>query len=510
MNGSNLLLAGCRPELAVGPDGRILATGSAARAAAGEDARVVELSGQAWPGLCDSHLHLEGLARSRLGVDLGGAGSREEALERVRRHAGRLRPDAWLLGRGWYNDQWRDPTFPDRHDLDRAAAGRRVLLHRADAHSAWLSTAALRAARIGARTPDPDGGVIDREPSGEPTGILREKAIALAERAVPEISDAEYDSALLVSLRDLARLGLTAVQSFDGSRSLAALQRLHTAGRLPLRVTHHLPLAQLGEAERMGVRSGLGDDMLRIWGVKGFLDGSLGSRTAQMLDGSGVEVMPQAELEDAARRCARAGLNLCLHAIGDRAVRRALDALLPLAGCRSDWRPRLEHAQFVHPDDQPRFRAGGVIASMQPIHAVTDRPLADAEWPEQAAHAHAWAALRRAGAVLAFGTDAPVEPADPLACLHAATSWRREVGWHPEQALSRKRSLHAYTFGAAYSTGQERKLGRLATGYLCDVTVVNDGRVSATIVGGRPVWADRRMKNGHLMGSRGQNISCSA
>ncbi len=487
MSGGNVLLAGCRPEIAAGPDGRILATRARARAVAGRDALVLELRGQAWPGLGDSHLHLEALALGRLGVDLSGARSREEALERVHRRARSLPSDAWLLGRGWYNDQWRAPGFPDRHDLDSAAAGRPVLLHRADGHSAWLSTAALRAAGITPGTSDPEGGVIDRGPDGGPTGILRESAIALAATAVPVVPAAAYDGALLAALRDLARLGLTSVQSFDGPRSFASLQRLHAAQRLPLRVTHHLPVAQLGEAERMGVRSGLGDDTLRIWGVKGFLDGSLGSRTAQMLDGSGVEVMPQDELEDAVRRCARAGLNICLHAIGDRAVRRALNALLPLAGARPDWRPRLEHAQFVHPDDAPRFRAGGVIASMQPIHAVTDRPLTDAEWPKQAAHAHAWKALKRAGAILAFGTDAPVESADPLACLHAATTWRREVGWHPEQALSQREALSAYTVGAAFSAGLERELGRLAAGYLCDVTVVDSGRVTATIVGGRLV-----------------------
>ncbi|MDQ6637008.1 MAG: amidohydrolase [Candidatus Dormibacteraeota bacterium] len=488
MSGGKVLLAGCRPEIAAGADGRILATGARARAVAGRDALVLQLRGQAWPGLGDSHLHLEALALSRLGVDLSGARSREEALERVHRRARRLLPDGWLLGRGWYNDEWRDPRFPDRHGLDRAAAGRPVLLHRADGHSAWLSTAALRAAGITAGTPDPEGGVIDRGPDGGPTGILRESAIALAVGSVPEIPAAVYDKALIAALRDLARLGLTSVQSFDGSRSFTALQRLHAARRLPLRVTHHLPVAQLGEAERMGVRSGLGDDMLRVWGVKGFLDGSLGSRTAQMLDGSGVEVMPQDELEDAVRRCAGAGLNICLHAIGDRAVRRALDALLPHARARPDWRPRLEHAQFVHADDVPRFRAGGVIASMQPIHAVTDRPLTDSEWPHQAAHAHAWGALQRAGAVLAFGTDAPVESADPLACLHAATSWRREVGWHPEQALSERQALAAYTIGGAFAAGLERKVGRLAAGYLCDVTVVDSGRVTATIVGGRLVY----------------------
>ena len=199
-------------------------------------------------------------------------------------------------------------------------------------------------------------------------------------------------------------------------------------------------------------------------------------------------MLPQADLVELARRCAAAGLNLCLHAIGDGAVHRALDALEPLAGAWPGWRPRIEHAQCVDPADLPRFRRAGAIASMQPIHAVTDREVADREWGERTRHAYAWRSLLDAGAVLAFGSDAPVESADPLLGADAATGWRLRAGWHPELAVTRAQALRAYTSGAAYACGMEDRLGRLRPGLLCDLTVVEGGRVAATVVGGRLAW----------------------
>jgi predicted amidohydrolase YtcJ len=238
----------------------------------------------------------------------------------------------------------------------------------------------------------------------------------------------------------------------------------------------------------MGVRSGWGDDWLRFWGVKAFLDGSLGSRTAEMLDGTGTPRLAQPELVDMIRRCIHAELNVCLHAIGDGAVRRALDALEPHRHAWSSWRPRIEHAQCVHRDDMRRFAPIGVIASMQPIHAVADRELADESWPGLTAHAYAWRALERAGARLAFGSDAPVETANPLAGIDAATAWRRAARWHPELAISPASALKAYTTGAAYAAGIERDAGALKPRMLCDMTVVDGGRVVATVVGAKVRW----------------------
>jgi predicted amidohydrolase YtcJ len=488
------LFAGCDPEVAAAPDGRILAVGADARAAAGPGAEVVALAGRALPGLTDAHIHLGSLAGMKIEVDLGASRSREDALARVRRHAAGLPAGAWVVGRGWYNDAWRDRRFPDRRSLDEAAAGRPAFLVRKDAHSAWVSSAALAAAGIERGTRDPAGGVIDRDADGEATGIVRENAVDVIRRRVPKPPDERIDAAMAAALRDLSRLGVTSVHSMDRADAYASLSRLHERRPLPVRVTWNLPATRLPHAERLGLRGGAGDDRLRIWGVKAFLDGSLGSRTAQMLDGSGVPMLPQDELVDLARRCAASGLSLCLHAIGDGAVRRALDALEPMAGTSPRWRPRIEHAQCVDPADVPRFRRAGVIASMQPIHAVADRDLADREWPEHVRHAYAWRALQDAGAVLAFGSDAPVESADPLLGLDAATAWRRRAGWHPDLALTPAQALRAYTAGAAYAAGMEDRLGRLRPGLLCDLTVVHEGAVMATVVGGELTWLGSRSR----------------
>lgn len=483
-----VLFAGCKPEVAAGPDGRIIGIGVRARAAAGRGAEVVRLRGTAWPGLIDAHIHLEGLAERHLTLDLTAARSLDDALARVKQWAARLPNDAWVVGSGWYNDAWSDPAFPSHQDLDKAGAGRPAYLRRKDGHSAWVSSAALKRAGIDRTTDDPPGGVIDRDDHGEPSGILRETAMHLVAAILPSATDSDFDAAMALALAALARLGLTSVHSMDSAAGFGSFQRLHARGKLPLRITYNLPVADLPHAERIGVRSGWGDPWLRIWGVKAFLDGSLGSRTAEMLDGSGTVRLPQDDLVDMVERCVRAELNVCLHAIGDGAVRRALDALAPHRRAWRYWRPRIEHAQCVDPKDMRRFARVGAIASMQPIHAVADRELADTYWPNVTEHAYAWGALERAGATLAFGSDAPVETADPLLGIDAATAWRRSAKWHPELAVSRAAALRAYTSNAAYAVGMEHDLGALREGMLCDLTVVDDGRVAATVVGGRVSW----------------------
>ncbi len=482
-----VLYSGCKPEVAAF-DGRIIAVGARARPAAGRRAEVVRLRGVAWPGLIDSHIHLEGMADRKLAVDLTGAKDVGDALGRIKQWAKQLPKGAWVIGSGWYNDAWPEPAFPTRQQLDAAVAGRPACMRRKDGHSAWVSSAALGAAGIDSSSQDPPGGRIDRDGHGEPSGILRETAMQLVSDLLPGPADPDLDAAMAGVLSDLAQLGLTSVHSMDTARTLASLQRLRASGPLPVRVSYNLPLTDLPHAERMGVRSGWGDPWLRVWGVKAFLDGSLGSRTAEMLDGSGTARLTQVDLADLIQRCAKAELNVCLHAIGDGAVRRALDALAPHRNAWQMWRPRIEHAQCVNPKDMTRMGRLGVIASMQPIHAVADRELADATWPGVTKHAYAWRALEQAGVRLAFGSDAPVETADPLAGIDAATAWRRRARWHSELALTRAAALRAYTAGAAYAAGMETELGALRPRRLCDMTVVDDRGVIATVAGGRITW----------------------
>lgn len=481
------LFAGCNPEVLCDGRGRILAVGEDARAMAAAGAEVVELEGRTLPGLGDAHIHLGELVRLRIGLNLHQTRSLEDVLDCVRRAATSLGPDQWVVGGGWNYSEWPEPKWPSRRDLDEAAGGRPVLLASKDEHSVWASSAALRLARITGDTPDPTDGVIDREPQGEPSGIVRE-AWQVFDGLLPQPSRAEYEDLLASVLADLARLGLCSLHTMDPPETLFALQRLREAGRLPIRVVVNLPVANLDAARQLGIRTGWGDARLRVWGVKAFMDGSLGSRTAEMLDGSGIARIPAPALDDLVQRCIAAELNLCLHAIGDGAVHRALSVLERHAGAWPGWRPRIEHAQCVDPADIPRFLRAGAIASMQPIHAVADREMADEVWGKTAQNAYAWRALADAGVPLAFGSDAPVESPDPLLGLDAATSWRSRVGWYPELALSATRALDAYTAGIAFAAGMERECGRIAPGLRCDLTVVSDGQVVATVVDGTLIY----------------------
>ncbi len=485
---SSTLYVGCQPSVLSDRAGRIVAVGSSARDSAIGDVKVVELEGRALPGLGDAHIHLDELVLLRLGLDLHRTGSRQEVLEVVRAASRSAAPEAWIVGRGWNYSSWPQPQLPSRHDLDEAGGGRSVLLASKDEHSVWVSSSALRLAGITKETPDPVDGVIDREPEGAPSGIIREAWQRLFAGMLPRPGRAEYQRLLASVVSDLGRVGLCTVHTMDPGETLFALQSLREQDLLPLRVVVNLPVDQLTAAQQLGIRTGWGDGRLRVWGIKAFMDGSLGSRTAEMLDGTGVARIPDPALHDLIERCLDAELNLCLHAIGDGAVHRALVALEPHAGSWPLWRPRIEHAQCVDPSDIARFLRAGAIASMQPIHAISDREMADSVWGKTAGNAYAWGRLAEAGVPLAFGSDAPVESPDPLKGLDAAVGWRSRVGWYPGLALSEPRALDAYTLGVAYAAGMEKECGRLAPGYRCDLTVVSGDQVVATVVDGKLVF----------------------
>jgi len=463
-------------------DGRVLATGSDAemRVLAGPGSRILEAHGSTvTAGLTDAHIHLMSWARARTEADLLGAASATDAVQQLRSFAAAHPGNDALVGRGWDANAWG--RAPDRAPLDEAFPDRPVLLYSRDFHNLWVNGAALRAARIGPTTPDPIGGTVVRDGAGEPTGLLREHAMRLAsgiERDAAR-SDAERLEAAVGSL--LAR-GITMVHDFEGAEAMRLL-RAQSDREWRIRVLMHLPHPALDAAITLGLESGLGDDRFRIGGVKIFADGTLGSRSAAMLepyDGTsetGEDLISPAALADAVRAARRAGLSVAIHAIGDRAVRSSLDAI----EAASDRHPaprlpsRLEHVQVLHPDDLPRFRRLGVAASMQPSHCVSDIPLAARYWASRRERTYPWRTLKEAGALLAFGSDAPVEPPDPAAGLSAALtrSARDGEAWVPGECLDLDATLTAYTEGPARLAGMWPRLGTLEAGALADVVVWN-------------------------------------
>jgi predicted amidohydrolase YtcJ len=502
--------------------GRIAAVGDAASVLDSfPRARRVDLRGlPVFPGLIDAHIHVFGYGLGLLQVELREARSLAEAVRLVARaataggHAGE-----WLHGRGWDKNRWPEDRFPTRHDLDAVTGGRPVACTSKDGHLLWVNSAALRAAGITRDTPDPPGGAIGRDASGAPDGLLKEDATLLVRRVVPPASPETLEQAAMAAQADLHRLGLTGAHNFTGPSAdapdhFAILQRLHARGLLTLRVAACVPERLLDAAATAGLRTGLGNETLRVGPLKIFADGTLGSQTASMLapfDGQpgnvGIVVRTAAEIEDLVRRGLEAGLWSAVHAIGDRANRDVLDVFAHLreASQRAGARHRIEHVQVVHPDDLPRLAGLGVTASMQPIHATADRDAADRYWGARSRHAYAWRSLAHSGAVLAFGSDAPVETPDPWRGLYAAVTRRREgddrPSWYPEECLSLQEAIRGYTRGPAHAAGTDAWQGTLAPGAVADFIALDRDpyaggpddllrvSVQATVVGGRVVYA---------------------
>jgi predicted amidohydrolase YtcJ len=429
-------------------------------------------------------------------VALQGCASRDEAVARVAHAAARTPPGAWVRGLGWRDGDWADP--PDRHALDAAVGDRPVALLARDYHSLWLNSATLALAGGDLHHP---AGVVELDAKGAPNGILREDAGWRFRDRYLRPSEAEMEAAMRAALPVAAARGVTAIHDKDGWIGILPVwQALHAAGELSLRVWQSLPHHAVDELRDLGIRSGFGDDRLRIGYLKVFMDGTLGSRTARMLDGSGVEITSREAFASIVRRAARAGFPVAVHAIGDRANREALDAF---EATRDVWAPlglrqRIEHAQLLDPADVGRFAALGVAASVQFSHAPSDRDLADEWWGERAELAYAYRSLREAGALLANGSDAPVEELDPLAGLVAGV--RRTLDdrppWRPDQAIDVEAALHATCVGPAWLARDEGRRGRLVPGFDADLVVLDrdpvtcppealaDLRVEATMVGG--------------------------
>ncbi len=491
---------------------RIEAIGSFAevKARVGGSAEWLDLGGATVvPGLSDSHIHLVEWCVGRGVADLSEAESMAEVLKRVRGAARSAPAQGWLEFKGW------DPALRPQAELanlDAAAEGRAVALIAHDLHSGWLNSEALRRLGVSRDRAGPPGGSLERDQEGRLTGVLKERALDWWYEGRPRPGYAERRSALLEGQAALHRLGVTAVHSVEGPDSFRLVQDLEGAGALRLRVLHHMPQRFLGALIEMGVVSGFGNDWLRIGGIKYFTDGALGSMTAWMLEPyagceeRGVRRLEPEEFRADVERAAQAGLAATVHAIGDAAVRMTLDALERVESRRLRIPHRVEHLQCVHPDDLCRAGRGGIVASMQPSHLLTDIPLAEARWGvERCRSTMALRSLRTAGTVLAFGSDAPVEAPDPREGFYAAMARRDrrghpEGGWHPQERLSGAEVLWAYTRGPARAAGDAELRGRLAPGCLADFAAwdtdlaladaerIRCAQVVATVVGGDVVF----------------------
>jgi predicted amidohydrolase YtcJ len=440
------------------------------------------------PGLTDAHLHLQLYARSLTLVDCAGI-SRAAVLERVAARAAITPPGAWIVGHGWNQNAWPE-GFGSAADLDAVAPAHPVYLTAHSLHVGWANSLALRRAGLRADSPDPDGGRLGRDPRGALDGILFEGAMTPLEDALPTPTLAEVTAAIRAAQPHLWALGVTGVHDFDRRLAFQALQRLHQAGELRLRVVQSLPREAISAAAEVGLASGLGDDFLRLGAVKLFSDGALGPHTAAMLQpfeddpaNRGMLLIDAEELFELGRQAGETGLPIAVHAIGDAANHAMLDGFTQLraweaAEGRPALRHRIEHVQLLHPADASRLAALGVIASMQPIHATSDMDMAERLWGPRTAHAYGWRTQLDHGARLVFGSDAPVEAPNPFWGLHAAVTRQRRDGrpgpdgWHGAQRLTLGEALHAYTTGPAYAAGMEDRLGRLAPGCLADLIVL--------------------------------------
>src|SRR3954447_7468635 len=442
------------------------------------------------PGLVDAHVHFPSWALARRELRLFDCRSLDEAVERVRQAAGSVPRGGWLRGRGWRDELWSEK--PTRQALDAVAPGVRIALRAHDGHSLWVSSAGLAAAGGELRVP---GGVVETDDAGEPTGVLREESAWRLYDTHAAAGREETLDAMRAALPAAAAAGVTGVHDKDGARGAPELfAALRDAGDLTLRVWQSLPAERLAGDD---VAPQLDDPMFRIGYVKAFMDGTLGSRTARLLDGSGVEITSAARLAELIGQAEAAGFALAVHAIGDRANRDALDAFA--AAATPGARHRIEHAQCIAPEDVGRFAALGVAASVQYTHATSDRDLVERIWADRIDHAYPVRSLWAAGARLAGGSDAPVEELDPLAGLRAAvlrTDSERAPPWRPEQAIPVEAALESFTVAPARLRLAEHRRGRLRAGFDADLVVLDrdpladppasvaDARVVATMVAG--------------------------
>jgi predicted amidohydrolase YtcJ len=491
----------------------------------GPQTQVIDLGGHfVMAGFNDAHVHLSDAGQQKLGVDLEGAKTLDELRERLRAKVQEARAGEWVVGGGWDETLWPVKALPSRWDLDEVSAGHPVFLERVDGHLAVANTRALQLASVTLASRDPQGGHIDRNESGEPTGILRDTAQHAIWAVIPAPSHDRRKQGLEVALADLAEHGVTSAQDYSPEwQNFQIYEELEKEGKLTARISEWLPFDDsLDLLIKKRSSHPASDLMLHTGMLKGFMDGSLGGHTAALLEpyaddpkNSGLPRYDVDKLNAMTKERLLAGFQIGFHAIGDKGIRMALDAFAeaekaaleadvkaPNGG--NDYRLRIEHSQIATPGEIALYKEWKVIASMQPCQLLTDMRWTEARLgPKRAANAHVWAAFLKKGVVLAFGTDDPVEPITPFRGLYAATTRKSIDGkqeFFPEQRITMEQAIAAYTTGSAFAEFEEKEKGKLVPGMLADLVVLDRDPTAAspekllatkvlrTVVGGKTVY----------------------
>ena len=494
---------------------------------AGRETKRIDLQGRlAVPGFIDSHAHLIYGGFQLLSVDLKDAASEDEFVRRMAAKAKTLAPGRWLKGGEWDEQAWTPARLPTRQMIDAVTPHTPVFLSRYDGHAILANSLAMKLAGVTRVTPDPVGGVIVREATGEPTGVFKDAAQDLIACAIPRPTEREMEEALRAALAEAARVGVTSLHSitvdadsWNGSFTgeIELLRRAEREGWLTCRVYEIVPIVHWEKLHGEGVTRNSGSEFVQVGAVKAFTDGSLGSGTAWMFEpfaddpsncGLPLPLMnPPAKLEALARGANDSNLHLCIHAIGDRAIAELLGIYARIGGANPPARGfRIEHAQHIRPQDFARFRELGIVATMQPYHAIDDGRWAEKRLGlERARTSYAWRSMLDAGVTVAFGSDWPVAPLDPILGIYAAVTratldGKHPGGWFPEQRVTVEEALAAYTAGSALAAFQESDKGQIAPGMLADIAVLSDDlfeipparigdvRITMTIVGGKVVY----------------------
>ncbi len=490
----------------------------------GPETKIVDLEGRfVMPGFNDAHMHLASAGLEKTTVNLVGVKTLDEFRDRIHAKAEKAEPGDWIVGGGWDETLWPVTVPPTRWDVDEVSGDHPVFLTRVDGHIAVANTRALQLASITVASRDPEGGKIDRDEAGTPNGILRETAQEVVRAVIPKPTHDKRRQAIELALTDLASHGVTSAQDYSQWEDFQIYEELEREGKLTARISEWLPFDDsIEELNRKRDSHPASDNLLHTGMLKGFMDGSLASKTAALLEpysddpkNSGLPQYEAAKLNAMTKERVLAGYQIGFHAIGDKGVQMALDAFaeaekaakeakVKAADGGTDYRLRIEHAQVTTPQQILRFKELKIIASMQPSHLLTDMAWAESRLgPKRAEHSYAWAEFLRRGVVLAFGTDYPVEPVTPFCGIYSALTRTSEDGkksYYPEQKLNIEQTIAAYTTGAAFAEFAEKQKGKLEPGMLADFVVLDqditatlppkilETRVLRTVVGGKTVY----------------------